>query len=114
MLAGKYDITIEAGSTFTLSLTYVGEDGAGVDLSGYSARMQLRSSVSSSTVVLELSTANSRIAIDTANSQIVLAIASADTENLTGTGVYDLELFNGALVERLIEGSYTVIAQVTR
>lgn len=114
MLAGKYDITIEAGATFTLSLTYVGEDGAGVDLTGYSARMQMRTSVSSPDVVLELSTTNGRISIDNDNSQIVLAIASADTEDLTGTGVYDLELFNGSLVERLIEGSYTVIAEVTR
>lgn len=114
MLAGKYDITIEAGATFTLSLTYVGEDGAGVDLTGYSARMQLRTSYDAEEPVIELSTTNGRISIDADTSQITMMISSVDTDDLSGSGVYDFELFNGSLVERLIEGSYYVMPQVTR
>lgn len=114
MLAGRYDITIEAGATFTLSLTYVDDTGAPVDLTGYTARMQLRAAIGDTTPVIELSTSNGRISIDTASGQITLNISATDTGSLTGSGVYDPELVNGVTVERLIEGLYTVNAEVTR
>jgi len=114
MLAGRYDITIEAGATFTLSLTYVDDTGAPVDLTDYTARMQLRASISDTTPVIELTTSNGRISIDATNGVINLLIAAVDTEDLSGSGVYDLELVNGGTVERLIEGTYTVNAEVTR
>jgi hypothetical protein len=114
MLAGRYDITVEQGSTFNLTLTYKDQRGYVIDLSGYSARMQLRTSAASNTVVLDLTTANGRIAIDGTAGKISLLIAAADTAGLSGTGVYDLELVNGAIVQRILEGSYTISPEVTR
>lgn len=114
MLAGQYDITVEQGSTFNLTLVYKDQRGYVIDLTGYSARMQLRSSVASSAVVLDLTTANGRISIDGAAGKISLLIAAADTAGLSGTGVYDLELVNGLIVQRVLEGSYTISPEVTR
>ena len=43
--AGRYNIVIEEGSTFTLDLVYKNSDGVQQDLSGnYTARMQIRDS----------------------------------------------------------------------
>lgn len=114
MLAGQYDITVEQGSTFSLTLTYKDQRGYVIDLTDHTARMQLRPSVGSSTIALELTTANGRIAIDGAQGKITLQIGATDTAGLSGTGVYDLELVNGAVVQRILEGTYSVSPEVTR
>lgn len=114
MLAGQYNLTVEQGSTFNLTLVYKDQRGYVIDLTGYSARMQMRSSVNSSTVALELTTANGRISIDGTSGKITLSIAAADTAGLSGAGVYDLELVNGLIVQRILEGSYTISPEVTR
>lgn len=114
MLAGQYDLTVEQGSTFNLTLVYKDQRGYVIDLSGYSARMQLRTTVGASTTALDLTTANGRIAIEGTAGKIILSIAAADTAGLSGTGVYDLELVNGLIVQRILEGSYTISPEVTR
>lgn len=114
MLAGRYALTIEQGATFTLAMFYQDDAGAAVDLTGYTARMQLRSSVDAAQAAIELTTQNGRIVIDGARGQIMLNIAAADTAGLTGSGVYDLELVQGAAVQRVLEGAYQVNPEVTR
>lgn len=114
MLAGQLDLVIEQGATFTLSMFYQDDTGAAVDITGRTARMQLRSAVTSADVALSLTTENGRIAIDGPRGLIALSIAATDTAGLSGSGVYDLELVNGALVERVLQGTYTVSPEVTR
>lgn len=114
MLAGSYDLTIEQGATFTLAMFYQDDAGAAVDLTGATARMQLRTAVSASTPAIELTTQNGRITIDGARGQITLNIAAADTAGLTGSGVYDLEIVQGSTVQRILEGAYKVNPEVTR
>lgn len=114
MLAGQLDLVIEQGATFTLSLFYQDDTGAPVDITGRTARMQLRSAVDSAVLVLPLTTENSRITIDGPRGLIALSIAATDTAGLSGSGVYDLELVNGAQVERIMQGAYTISPEVTR
>lgn len=114
MLAGELNLTIEQGATFLLTLIYQDDTGAPTNLAGATARMQLRASKTAASPVMELTTENGRISITAAAGQINLTISATDTATLTGSGVYDLELVNGAIVERLVEGTYTISAQVTR
>ena len=49
MAAGTYNFTLEQGSTFSRQIT-VQENGTALNLTGYTARMQMRSTHDSSTI----------------------------------------------------------------
>lgn len=87
-----------------------------VDLTGYTARMQVRDKASSELVLLELTTENSKIIIDTALFTIKLLVSATDTAALTfKTGVYNLELEDAqGVVTRFLAGTVEVIEEVTR
>jgi adenine-specific DNA-methyltransferase len=87
---------------------------ASVDMTGMTARMQLRRTYNSPSPLISLTTENGRIAINVAQGSITLNITAADTTMLTGSGVYDLELVNSTVVNRILEGSYSVCAEVTK
>lgn len=114
MLAGLLDIEIEQGATFELVFIYQDEAGNPFDLTGMTGRMQLRRQFKSEEVIISLTTENGRIAFDHYAGKITLKIPATDTAPLTGSGVYDLELIDGATVNRLLEGSFNVCAEVTR
>ena len=64
MLAGRYNMVCDQGSTFERSLELQDSDGAPYNLGGYTARMQVRREVESTgSPLIELSTANGRILI---------------------------------------------------
>ena len=115
MAATTYDILIEQGATFSQVITYK-DNGVAVNLTGYTARMQVRATLESASTLIELTTANSRIALGGAAGTITLSIAAADTAALTsGRGVYDLELVSGSgIVTRLLQGVCTISRNVTR
>lgn len=88
------------------------------DLTGYTARMQIRPSVASETIILSL-TSPDDIIITTNDAGIQIVIAASVTETLDfDSAVYDLELENPALsppyVHRLVEGEVTLLKEVTR
>jgi len=118
MAAKCYNITIEQGADFQLELVYQDDNGDPIDLTGYTAEMQIREKLTTDPPFLTLSTANGRIVIDGPNGSITLSIANADTAALTQTaGVYDLELTSGdatPVIVRLIEGQVKISQEVTR
>lgn len=87
-----------------------------VDLTGLTARMQVRDKLASDTVLLELTTENSGIVIDTALKTITLVVTATATAAFTfTTGVYSLELQNVAgEVFPFTTGTVTVVQEVTR
>jgi tRNA threonylcarbamoyladenosine modification (KEOPS) complex Pcc1 subunit len=115
MAAMTYDILIEQGATFSESMVYK-DQGVAINLTGYTARMQVRSTLESATTVVELTTANDRIALGGTAGTITLTISATDTAGLTaGRGVYDLELVSGSgIVTRLLQGVATISRNVTR
>jgi hypothetical protein len=110
------DLTICQGSTWSQVLVWkTGSPAAAVNLTGYTARMQLRSRVTSETVAVGLTTENGGITLGGALGTITLALTATATAALVaGRYVYDLELVTGTTVRRLLEGTVTVSAEVTR
>jgi hypothetical protein len=111
----QYDLCIPQGATFSRVIRWKA-DGSNVNLTGYTARAQIRPTPSSATTTLALTTENSRIALGGTAGTITLSISATDTAAITaGRYVYDLELVSaGGIVTRLLQGVVTVSANVTR
>jgi len=117
MTAGSHDITIEQGATFRLSLIWKDSAGALVDLTGYTARMQVRRRHSSEDPpALSLTSAAGDIVLGGTAGTIVVTAAATVTDDIDfKAGVYDLELEDSTgFVTRLVEGSVTITPEVTR
>tara|TARA_R100001015_G_C4532075_1_gene98220 strand:+ start:108 stop:446 length:339 start_codon:yes stop_codon:yes gene_type:complete len=112
MAAGTYNFTLEQGSTFSRQIT-VQENSSALNLTGYTARMQMRSTHDSSSIALTFTTT---IASPASNGIINLtATASNSSAVEEGMYVYDLEIeSSGGVVTRLMEGTVTVTPEVTR
>lgn len=116
MAAANYDFIIEQGSTFRKQLTYTDSAGVVVDLTGYSARMQLRTKITDANIIISLTDLNSGITFDAPNGIINLFISDTNTAAFTfKTAVYDLEIIApGGDVTRLLSGTITLSKEVTR
>ena len=87
-----------------------------VNLSGYTARMQVRPTVDSSTILLEATTSNGKIVIVPNAGTITITFSAIETgAYTTANAVYDIETedLNG-YVKRRMEGAITLSKQVTR
>ena len=116
MPAGTYDITIEQGTDWSLTLT-LSIGGERVNFGGYSARMQIRHRAASPTPLVSLtSDPASGITLGGDAGTITLELsASAAAAIVAGDHLYDLELIAPSTkVSRLIEGVCTVTAEITR
>lgn len=115
MAAGLYDITIEQGATFQMSLTWKDSTGAAVNITGYTARMQVRENYEAESTLVSLTSSGGDIVLGGALGTIVITIGASVTQVLQlDEAVYDLELVNGATVTRLLQGKATVSREVTR
>lgn len=115
MLAGIYNFTCDQGATFNRVITLFEPDGeTPYDLTGYTARMQVRRETEEGDVLISLTTANGRIALGGAAGTITLNISATDTAALTDDGVYDLEIVSGANVHRVLKGLFRLDYEVTR
>jgi hypothetical protein len=120
MVPFRVNLAIYQGSTFTWSgIVKQGtvEAATPVDLSAYSgARMQIRRTVESKTVLAELTTENGGITLNAQPGEIKLFLADDTTAALTGTdAVYDLELTTASGdVFRRLEGDVLIHPEVTR
>jgi molybdopterin-binding protein len=114
MTPGKYNMICPQGSTFNKKLTYH-IDESPVNLTTYTARMQVRETHSSQTKVFDLTTENGRIVLGGALGTIDINIPATDTASVIAKNyVYDLELVEGSVVTRIVEGQFMVTPEVTR
>lgn len=112
MSAGKYNLTIEQGADFALSFT-LSEDGSAKDLTSHSARAQMRTKKSAT----DASATFTCTITDASAGKLKMALTNSETAALSpGIYYYDLELYTAsdANVTRLLEGTATVTAEVTR
>lgn len=114
MVTGVINLVCPQGSTFRRTLTW--KTGVTpINLTGYSARMQVRETHASSTIVVSI-TSGSGITLGGSAGTIELYLSNITTANIrSGFYVYDLEVVasNGD-VSRLIEGKFEVTPEVTR
>lgn len=119
MAAGKKDLVIEQGAEFALTITYK-VSGAAVDLTDYSAYMQVRETKEAATAILDLNSDGGGIVLGGDAGTIAITVSgSADSTPNTydldfDVAVYDLKLVDGSgETLRLLEGSVTLNRQVT-
>lgn len=111
---GTHNVVCYQGATFDLNFT-VKLAGTAIDLTGYTARMQVRETADASTVLLSLATGGSGITLGgTAGSIATTAAASVTAGIEAGAYVYDMELVSGSVVTRILQGGFKVLAEVTR
>ena len=144
MKAGKYDISVDQGSTFVFHLTYQNTDGNVIDLGSYSASMQVRRSIVDPDLLLDISSANgvtgggitgeyssgggsaaNIISGMTLNGDsggdgngtggIYIKIDNDTMKNVpTGKHSYDLEITTGTTVHKILKGRFEVEGETTR
>ena len=115
MTAARWNPIIEQGVTFTRVLTWKDSNGTPIDLTGYTARMQLRKTIESSVAAVSLTTENGGIDLGDAAGTITITIAATATANLIESEyAYDLELISGSIVKRPVQGKITISKEVTR
>lgn len=118
--------TATTQNTITLnqvnSLQYTAHTSGGVveynepvDLSTYSARMQIRETVDSTTTIYEATSQAGQIVLDNTYKTITITILGNVTSQFTfTTAVYSLELYNGNNVIPFLVGNLTLVPEVTR
>ena len=126
-MAGVFNVAADQGSTFLWTVTWTQPPtvagatfGAPVDLTGYGARMQVRSAAGAPDVEVDASTANGMIVIgspDPSDGTININVpALIMTDMVAGSYKYDLDVYSGAatpIVTRLVQGSFKLSAEVT-
>jgi hypothetical protein len=116
MAAATYNFEIEQGTTLTKIFVWKTNLSNPINITGYTSRMQIRSSVKSTDLLLELNTENNRIILGGTAGTVTLALTATTTAAITWVkGVYDLELVSpGGVVTRLLQGEILVSKEVTR
>lgn len=115
-IAGTYNIIADQGATFSRAVIKKDSRKRVIPLTDYTARMQVRVSVDSSSAILNMTTENGYITIDEPKGSVFFGVSADEMSGIpAGKYVYDLELVSPiGVVERLIMGSFTVRAEVTR
>ena len=125
MAAGKYNFLVEQGAQHVLTFTYSDDSNIGIDLTNMSVRMGVKDHISDVSYVYTATSDTSvdagfaqdfviPVQVDSTKGQFVLTIPSATTDSfIFNQGVYDLELVEGSVVTRLLEGKFKVKPQVT-
>ena len=126
MAAGRYSFVIEQGATLNLELQYKDSNGTPINLTNYSGRMQIRPSVTSTTVYITLSSSlyadgtglnfsGSNGTTPPTSGSIGVYISAASSSALSfDQAVYDLEIYSGSYVSRILEGQVKLSLNVTR
>lgn len=112
----RRQLTIAQGETMRLRFS-LRENGVAVDLSNYTARMQIRAAYDSATTLLALATGGSGIVIDGTAGRVTIEASATQTAALPApaAAVYDIELESPTgEVTRQLEGVARITPEVSR
>jgi hypothetical protein len=109
---GVQDLTIYQGTSWSLNVKWrINEFD--VDMTGWTARMQIRTDAASADVVIELNTENGRISLTELPGWAVLRLNQKDTNLPSTRYAYDLVVDDGQSTFPLIRGRVAVKGGVT-
>lgn len=110
-MSATYNFTLKQGTTFSLTgQVLVGSTGEPRDLTGYDIRSQMRPTYDST-----ISYAMTASIVEPTSGSFRLAMSSDSTSAVTASCmVYDVELYSGNIVERLLEGTISISPEVTK
>jgi hypothetical protein len=111
MAAGYQELFVEQGTDYITTITLDDINGEPFDLTGYTAKSQVRKSYYSSNTTAEFDISFP----DAANGIMAISISSANTINIyPGRYVYDVVIKNSQDVRtRVLEGIVNILPQVT-
>lgn len=131
MSAGRYSFIVEQGATTDFQIVYKDSAGTPINLSGYTAAMQIRDRQGGSVLYASLtsslgdsytktsgsafiSLSGSNLTTPIVSGSIGVYIGHGITNNFTfNEAYYDLELTKGQIRTRLLEGQIKLTKQVT-
>ncbi len=112
MASNTYDFCITQGSSFSLQLNARNSDNSYINLSGYSASGQVRFRYSDTGVLVNLAPL---IHPSYISGLLDINLTAAQTSLLPVTlGRYDLEIYSGTYVCKLLQGKVSIFGEVTR
>ena len=107
LAAGTLNLVIEQGATYVQTFTVT---DAGFSWDGWNARSQLRSApADSGELLLDLTPYLTII-----GAAVRLAIPATVTQTIARNGLWDLEMYQGSTVVRILQGKVTISPEVTR
>lgn len=116
MTAAIHNFELEQGTSLTKNIVWKDSTSSVMILTGYTARLQVRETVDSDAVLIELSTDNGKIEITPLTGAITLLFEPSDTIDQYWTKArYDLELTSAdGTLTRILKGKITLSKEVTR
>lgn len=119
-MAELRDINMDQGSSFNPTFILRNPDKSFFNLTGYTARLQVRETYDSDSFVLELTTANGKLVTTPTLGRIQLNMLPSDSSSISFSGelfsgVYDLEVVSASgIVTRVAQGAFNISREVTR
>lgn len=121
MAAGRYDLTIEQGATFSRQVTWQNQDGSAVNLTGYSIAGKLRRRTSDKQPIVAFTCT----VTDAANGIFTFSLTATQTASLPVSHgetaekellecVYDIEATVSSTVYRILEGIAYISPEATK
>ena len=112
--ASIYNFFMDQGATWSLEIQILEPDDDPLNLTGFSAAMQMRSDFGTEPAYLTLESPSSGIVITPAEGKLLLTATSTQTLALpAGFYLYDIEIYSGNFVQRVLQGTVTVNSEVT-
>lgn len=125
MAASKYDFSIEQGSSFQLSVTYKDANNDPVDLTGWCARLMLKTNIGDTIIYTteNLDYSTYKFTIEEVNGKLVFLLPASTTNDFNfNIAKYDLELSSssdlytggGKYTTRLLYGTILIVKRFSQ
>lgn len=114
-MSNEYNIVVFQNQSLLLQLTYKDHNDVVINISGYTAKMEVRETADSEVAILTLTDADG-LTLGGAAGTIVVEIPEDDLEDLVAKAyAYDLLLTTPTgVVVNLISGPFTIVPGVTK